>query len=96
MGRDEILTTLKEHWEEIQRLGVRSLRLFGSAARDEALPRSDVDLLVDFGKPTGFDQYMDLLFRLEELIGAKVDLVTTRGLREELRADVERDAIQVA
>jgi len=39
---------------------------------------------------------MDLLFFLEELLGSKVDLVTVRGLREELREDVEREAVRVA
>ncbi len=97
MRREQVMTTLGSHFEEIRRrFGVVSLRLFGSVARDEAVSSSDIDILVDFGGPTGFSQYMDLLFFLEGLLGGAVDLVTVRGLREELREDVQREAIRVA
>ena len=97
MRREKVMTTLGSHFEEIRgRFGVVSLRLFGSTARDEAVSASDIDILVDFGGPAGFSQYMDLLFFLEELLGGYVDLVTVRGLRDELREDVQREAIRVA
>ena len=97
MGRDEILTVLRAHSDELRRkYGVQSLRLFGSVARGDAGSGSDIDVLVDFGGPAGFRQYMDLLFFLEEVLGERVDLVTTRGLREELRPKVEREAVRVA
>ena len=97
MKRDDVLAVLKAHRDELrERFGVRSIRLFGSVARGEGSPQSDIDLLVDFGGPAGFTQYMDLLFHLEELLGARVDLVTTRGLREELRPNVEREAVRGA
>jgi len=96
MRRDEIVSTLKSHRTELERFGVQSLRLFGSVARDEAEAGSDVDVLVDLGGPAGFDQYMDLLLFLEKILGTRVDLVTVRGLRRELRSDVEREAIRVA
>ena len=97
MQRDEVLAVLKAHRDELrERFGVQSIRLFGSVARGEGGPQSDIDVLVDFGGPAGFTQYMALLFHLEELLGAKVDLVTTRGLREELRPHVEREAVRVA
>lgn len=96
MRRDEILATLKRHRDELARHGARSLRLFGSFARDEAGPESDVDLLVDFENPPTFAQYMELRFLLEDLLGANVDLVTEAGLRARVRPAVERDAILVA
>ncbi len=97
MKREHVMTVLGEHLGEMsRRFGVVSLCLFGSVARGEAGSVSDVDILVDFGGPAGFSQYMDLLFFLEELLGGKVDLVTVRGLREELRKDVEREAVRVA
>jgi predicted nucleotidyltransferase len=96
MQRDEVLAVLRAHRDELrERFGVESIRLFGSVARGESSSDGDIDVLVDFGGPTGFTQYMDLLFRLEELLGAKVDLVTARGLREELRPNVEREAVRV-
>jgi predicted nucleotidyltransferase len=50
-GRDEILLLLREHRSDLERLGVKSLALFGSAARGEAREDSDVDLLVEFQRP---------------------------------------------
>jgi len=76
--------------------GVKRLGLFGSFAREEATERSDVDLLVEFVGPTNFDDYMDLKFRLEELLGRRVDLVTRKALRARLRPHIERDLIDVA
>ncbi len=96
MRRDKIISTLKGRREELARHGARSLRLFGSAARDEAGPESDIDLLVEFENPPTFSQYMELRFLLEDLLGANVDLVTESGLRARVRPAVERDAILVA
>ena len=96
MGRDDVLTLLTAHREEIEGFGVESLRLFGSVAREEASAGSDVDLLVRFrGTPT-FSGYMKLRIFLEDLLGARVDLITESGLRERVRPFVEKDAIRVA
>ena len=96
MRRDDVLAMLGEHREDLDQFGLRSLRLFGSAARDEALPESDVDLLVDFKVRPTFSRYMELQIFLEDLLGVKVDLVTESGLRDRVRPYVERDAIRVA
>lgn len=95
MHPDAVLAILREHLPELQGLGVRSLALFGSTARGEAGPESDVDLLVDFEPPLGFDRYMDAKFLLEDLLRRPVDLVTTAGLRPELRETVAREALRV-
>jgi len=95
--RAEVLDALREKSGDIrERFGVLSLRLFGSVARGEAAPGSDIDVLVDFGGPPTFDQYMDLKFFLEELLQTKVDLVTESGLRPRLRPRIEEEAIRVA
>ena len=96
MGRDEVLRVLESHKAELRSLGVKSLRLFGSVARDEAAEGSDVDLLVGFEKPPGFSSFMKLRILLEDLLGAKVDLVTENGLRDRVRPYVEKEAIRVA
>lgn len=96
MRRNKILNVLHAHTEELGRFGVRSLRLFGSVARDEASGASDVDLLVDFQETPTFSGFMDLRIFLEDLLGAKVDLVTERGLRDRVRPYVESEAIRVA
>ena len=97
MRRDDVLKALEEHRNDVcARFGVRSLRLFGSVARDEAAEDSDVDILVGFSEPPTFRGYMDLRIFLEDLLGVKVDLITETGLRERVRPYVEKDAIRVA
>lgn len=95
MPRDEILSILQDHVEEIRRFGVRSMRLFGSTARGESSEESDVDVLVDFESTPSFSGYMKLRIFLEDLLGSKVDLVTESGLRDAVRPYVEKDAIRV-
>ena len=80
-----ILRLLREHKQEIAaRFGARRLGLFGSHGRDEAGPSSDVDLLVEFERPT-FDSYMDLKFFLQDLLGRDVDLVLADTVKPRLR-----------
>ena len=96
MSRDDVLRLLSEHRSDWARFGLASLSLFGSFARDEAGPESDVDFLVEFEGPITFHRYMDLKFFLEDLLGRRVDLVTQGSLRERVRPYVEREAIRVA
>jgi hypothetical protein len=79
-----------------QRFAVRSLFLFGSAARGQAGPASDVDVLVEFDGPPTFDRYMDLKFHLEDLLGRRVDVVTPAALKPHMRPVVQREAVRVA
>lgn len=81
---------------DLQRFRVKSLDLFGSLARDEGHPGSDVDLLVEFDGAATFDQFMDLKFFLEELLSRRVDLVTRAALKPRMRPIVEREAVRVA
>jgi predicted nucleotidyltransferase len=69
--------------------------LFGSFARGDAGPESDVDLLVDLDQHT-FDRYMDLKLRLEDLLGRDVDLVPIEKLRRRIRDQIMREAIRAA
>ena len=96
MRREQVLSILQSKTAELERLGVKSLRLFGSVAHDEATAASDVDLLVDFVQPPGFSKFMKLRIFLEDLLGAKVDLVTESGLKDRARPHVEKEAIRVA
>ena len=70
--------------------------LFGSAARDELRPDSDIDVLVEFDGPASYDRYFDLKDYLEQLLGRTVDLVTSKGLKPRARQHVEQDLIRVA
>jgi hypothetical protein len=95
-SREELTRLLLDHTIDLQRHGVKSLELFGSLARGEARPDSDVDLLVEFeGAPT-FDRFMDLKFFLEDLLVRRVDLVTRAALKPRMRSIVEKESIRVA
>jgi uncharacterized protein len=96
MERHDIIARLRTVQPTLERLGISSLRLFGSSARDEAGDESDADFIVRFRNPPTFDQFTDLKILLEETLGIAVDLVTEDALRPEMRAAVERDAICVA
>lgn len=96
MRRDEALRILAEHREEIARYGVKSLALFGSVARDEARPDSDVDVLVEFEKPVGFFKFYDLQQYLESILGRRVDLVTRDGLHPRLKDRILGEVIRAA
>jgi predicted nucleotidyltransferase len=91
MTRDEVLQFLTANKEELARRGVSSLVLFGSVARGEARPTSDIDLLVEFEGPATLDRYLELEDFLEDLLGCSVDLVTKRSLRLPLRQLIEKD-----
>jgi predicted nucleotidyltransferase len=96
MRRDIVLALLEQHRETLRELGVCSLSLFGSIARDQAHLDSDIDILVDLEPPLTFDRYMDIKFYLEDHLGARVDLVSWRSLKPQIRDAVEREAIHVA
>jgi predicted nucleotidyltransferase len=96
MNAHETVQLLSEQMPEIrQRFGVRELAIFGSVARNEARPDSDVDVLVEFtGRPT-FDNYMGLKLHLEKLFTAGVDLAINSDLRPGLRPRIEKEAVHV-
>ena len=96
MKREQVLSILHEHQAEMDAFGVRRLVLFGSVARAEARPGSDVDLLVEFERPTGLFGLFALQNRLEELLGCPVDLGTTDSLKERYRARIVAESINVA
>ena len=92
MTKQQIITLISKHLPELkQQFGVTQLALFGSAARNETTPQSDIDLLVDFGKAPTFRQYTGALLYLEDLLGCKVDLVTIGSLKPELESGVQQD-----
>jgi len=96
MRRREALRIIAEHEQELRDLGVRSLSLFGSVARDQAEPGSDIDVIVEFDRPVGYFHLFDVQDRLEGFLGCKVDLVTPGGLRPELRQGILAEAVRAA
>lgn len=96
MERDTILKLLAGRKAELERLGVKSLSLFGSFARGEEKPTSDVDILVEFSRPVGYFAYMDVKEYLEKLLRRKVDLVTPDALKRQLRDRILSEAVRAA
>jgi predicted nucleotidyltransferase len=93
----KILTLLKNHFKELQsRFGIKSLAIFGSVARGTATDKSDIDVLVSFEKPATFNGFMEVKFYLEDLLGSKIDLVTEKALRPEIKDEIQRELINVA
>ena len=84
--RDEILNIAAEH-------GARNVRLFGSTARGDDTPGSDVDLLVDTGPTTSSWFPAGLILDLEHILGRRVEIVTEKGLNPYLREHVLREAV---
>jgi uncharacterized protein len=94
MKRDEIMEIIAVHRQQLQEMGVKSLNLFGSVARNEARPDSDVDFLVEFNRPGGLFQLLQVQYYLEDILGCSVDLGTQDALREHLREPVLKDVIR--
>lgn len=89
------ISTLKENEKFIrQKFGVKRIGIFGSFARGEERESSDLDVLVVFeeGQKT-FDNDMDLKFYLEDLFGRKVDLVTEKALKPQLKDIIMKDVV---
>lgn len=94
MKRDEVLAIVAAHRQQLQAMGVKSLDLFGSVARDEADPDSDVDFLVEFDRPVGLFDFSKVRLYLEDVLGCSVDMGTQDALREHLRKPVLKDVIR--
>jgi predicted nucleotidyltransferase len=86
---------LKRHQPDLHQRGVKSLAVFGSLARGEATPSSDIDVLVEFDRPVGLFEFIRLKLYLEELTGRSVDLVTPDALRPALRTNILNEAVYV-
>ena len=97
MRRDDVIEKLKAHADVLKSFGVESLYLFGSHARDEATPTSDVDLFFDRDPKTfmGFRELLDLGDYLEKALDTKVDLIMRTSLHPVLKEDIEASAIRV-
>ncbi|MFI5417947.1 MAG: nucleotidyltransferase family protein [Candidatus Lutacidiplasmatales archaeon] len=77
------------------KFGASDLRVFGSVARGDARPNSDIDMLVRFDQPIGLFGRMEFKDRLEQLLGRKVDLATAGNLHWLIRSQVLAEAVPV-
>jgi predicted nucleotidyltransferase len=93
MNHAQIVKRLSEHRTELDAFGVRSLSLFGSVARGEERPGSDVDILVEFERVGGLFELVRLKNYLEQTLGQPVDLVTPDALKPQLREKILRESV---
>ena len=91
-SRDQILRTLEANRDTVRSFGARRLGLFGSRARGENNPASDLDFVVELDRKS-FDDYMGLKEFLEDLFGCPVDLVLADAIKPRLRAAILSEAV---
>ncbi|MGA2739164.1 MAG: nucleotidyltransferase family protein [Bryobacteraceae bacterium] len=96
MNSDQVIATLRDHEPELRELGVASLSIFGSTARGDGQPDSDIDLLAGFDESRALS-LLDLVgieLKLAGLLGQPVDLVEEGTLKPRVLRSVEADPIQ--
>ena len=97
MTKQELEKKLVTHRHELRKMGVVSLAVFGSVARNESTKQSDIDLLVDLDRDVGLFHLFEIQHRLEEIIGVpKVDLIQKGGIHPALREQILSEAVNVA
>lgn len=94
--RDAIVQDVLAARERLAKLGVKSIGLFGSFVRGEQTSSSDVDILVEFfPEKHTFDNFMDIAFLLEQLLGRKVEVVTPEALSPYIGPQILREVEHV-
>ncbi|MGD0436998.1 MAG: nucleotidyltransferase family protein [Bryobacteraceae bacterium] len=95
MNRDEVISRLRAHEPELKAAGIVRLAVFGSVARGDNSPESDVDLLADFDRTKRYTllTMVRLENRLAELLGTTVDLSSPEWLKESVKSQVLREAL---
>ena len=99
MQRDDVIAKLKQTEPALRHCGVAALYLFGSHARDEARPDSDIDVFVDPVSEDGFGflAFMDAYETIRKTVGTDVEVgySTREGLSPYIRPNVESEAIRI-
>lgn len=94
MGIEEILQPHRDEiWAVARRFGAERLWVFGSVRRQEATPRSDVDLLIRWGRTHSLLDRESLAAELETILGRRVDLVNEGGLHWAVAPQVESERV---
>ncbi|MBI5144276.1 MAG: nucleotidyltransferase family protein [Candidatus Omnitrophica bacterium] len=84
------MDALKKHGDILRKYKVEKIGLFGSYVRGEQKRDSDIDFLVDFEEPT-FDNFVGLVFFLEDLFNKKVEIITNGNISPYMYSYVEKE-----
>jgi predicted nucleotidyltransferase len=96
-NKEMLLSVLLENNQMIKSFGVSKLSIFGSSVTDSLMPGSDIDFLVEFNqKQKSYDNFIELSFYLEDLLGRKVELVTPQSLNKYIGPHILKQAENVA
>ncbi|HEY7245928.1 MAG TPA: nucleotidyltransferase family protein [Xanthobacteraceae bacterium] len=95
MNSQEAVAILRRHQDDLQARGVLHAALFGSLARGEARPNSDVDIMVDLDPSARLDLfgYVRLTRYMAELFSTPVDVVIREALKPHVRPSAEKEAV---
>jgi predicted nucleotidyltransferase len=95
MKRDEVISKLRAHEAELKAAGILRLAIFGSVARGDDSPESDVDLLAEFDKTKHYTLLTmgRIESRLADLLGTRVDLSSPEWLKESVKKQVMQEAV---
>ena len=91
----DVKEKLGSNSRRLKELGVRSLSVFGSLAKQRFRSDSDIDFLVEYEQPAGLFRHIELEQYLANLSECEIDLVTARSLRPEMRNEILKEAVRV-
>ena len=97
LSRDWVVANLKRHEQEIRAEGATGLYLFGSVARDEAGPESDVDVFIEYDPDKKFTllELVGIKQTLEDAMGVEIHITTRDSLHPQMRQRIEQEAVRV-
>jgi len=95
MNREQIIQTLRAHESQLRQRGVLHVALFGSVARAEAKPTSDIDIMIELepDAPIGLFEYVEITQYLGDLFPNRVDVANRSKLKPLVRPHAEQDAV---
>jgi hypothetical protein len=95
MDREQVIATLPAHEQELRHRGVLHAALFGSLARGDAKPTSDIDILIEIEQdaPVGVFEYVGITQYLADLFPGRVDVANRSSLKPIVRPSAERDVV---
>jgi predicted nucleotidyltransferase len=97
MNKEEAIARIKSHETELRASGIKALYLFGSLARGQERPQSDIDLMCEIDKTSRMSliEFAGVQLRLEDYMQRRVDLVERTSMRPRIRAQAEADMVRI-